>query len=137
MASFGFFTDAGLTTALSGTLDFAQAVDGSTGPQQAILYFGSPTAGRVLRAAANPGVAPIVLSIVDASAGTGSPASDVTLALDPSFLGRAAGAALTLGTQVSGGAAAAVPIYVQVSDSTHTVGVNTDLTLAMTLCEET
>lgn len=137
MASFGFFTDPGLTTALSGTLDFAQAIDGSTGAQQAILYFGSPSADRTLRAAANPGVDPIVLSVVDAGAGTGSPATDVTLALDPTFAGRTAGAALTLGVQISGGVAAAVPIYVQVHDSTHAIAVNTDLSLTMALCEET
>ena len=94
-------------------------------------------ADRTLRAAANPGVDPIVLSVVDAGAGTGSPATDVTLALDPTFAGRTAGAALTLGVQISGGVAAAVPIYVQVHDSTHAIAVNTDLSLTMTLCEET
>lgn len=137
MASFQFFTDPGLTTPLSGTLDFAQSIDGSTGPQQAILYFGSTASGRVLRAAANPGVDPIELSIVDASSGTGSPAADVRLALDPTFAGQAGGDPLTLGVQISSGSAAAVPIYVQLLDSTAAIGVNTDLSLVMTLCEET
>lgn len=137
MASFGFFTDAGLTTPLSGTLDFAQAIDGSTGPQQAILYFGSAAAGRVLRAAANPGVDPIMINIVDAASGTGSPAADVRLALDPTFAGRAGGDPLSLGVQVSSGAPAAVPVYVEVLDSTGVIGINTDLSLVMTLCEET
>ena len=137
MASFGFFTDAGLTTPLSGTLDFAQSIDGSTGPQQAILYFGSTAAGRVLRAASNPGVDPIMLAVVDASAGSGSPAADVRLALDPTFAGQAGGEPLTLGVQISSGAAAAVPIYVELLDSTAAIGINTDLSLVMTLCEET
>lgn len=137
MASFGFFTDAGLTTPLSGTLDFAQAIDGSTGAQQAILYFGSLAAGRVLRAASNPGVDEIVISVVDADAGTGSPAADVRLALDPTFAGRAGGDPLSLGVQVSSGAPAAVPVYVEVLDSTGVIGINTDLSLVMTLCEET
>ena len=137
MASFGFFTDAGLTTPLSGTLDFAQSIDGSTGPQQAILYFGSAAAGRVLRAAANPGVDPIEINIVDADTSNGVPAADVRLALDPTFVGRTGGAPLSLGVQVSSGAPAAVPVYVEVLDSTGAIGISTDLALVMTLCEET
>ncbi len=136
MASFFFHIDAGLTTPLSGTLDFAQSVDGSTGAQVATLYFGSASSGRTLRAASNPGVDSIVLSIADADAG-GSPASNVTLALEPTFAGRSGGASLDIGVQVNSGAAAAVPIYVRVIDSTGVIGINTDLSLTATLCEET
>lgn len=136
MASFFFYSDAGLTAPLTGTLDFAQSVDGSTGAQVMTLYYGSAASDRVLRAAANPGVDSIVLSVVDAAVGAGSPASDVTLALEPTFASRAPGAALNMGVQINGGVANAIPVYVRVQDSTGTIGVNTDLTLTMTLCEE-
>lgn len=136
MASFFFHTDPGLTTPLAGTLDFAQSVDGSTGSQTATLYFGSTASGKTVRAASNPGVDSIVLSIADSSS-SGSPATDVTLALEPTFAGRSAGAALNLGLQVNSGVANAVPVYVRVHDSTGVIGVNTDLSLSMTLLEET
>lgn len=136
MASFFFHTDPGLTTPLAGTLDFAQSVDGSTGSQTATLYFGSTASGKAVRAASNPGVDSIVLSIADSSSG-GSPATDVTLALEPTFAGRSAGAALNLGLQVNSGVANAVAVYVRVHDSTGSIGVNTDLSLTMTLLEET
>ncbi len=135
MASFMFHTDVGLTTPLAGTLDFAQSVDGSTGAQVATLYFGSTAAGKTLRAASNPGVDTLVLAVVDGSTG-GSPATDVTLSLEPTFAGRTAGASLSLGVQINSGVSAAVPIYVRVQDSTGTIGVNTDLSLVMTLAEE-
>lgn len=135
MASFMFHTDVGLTTPLAGTFDFAQSVDGSTGAQVAILYFGSTAAGKTLRAASNPGVDTLVLAVVDGSTG-GSPATDVTLSLEPTFAGRTAGAGLSLGVQINSGVSAAVPIYVRVQDSTGTIGVNTDLSLVMTLAEE-
>lgn len=136
MASFMFYTDVGLTTPLSGTLDFAQSVDGSTGAQVATLYFGSTAAGRTLRAASNPGVDALVLAVVDGATG-GSPAGDVKLSLEPTFAGRTGGASLGLGVQINSGVANAVPIYVRVQDSTSTIGVNTDLSLVMTLAEET
>lgn len=136
MASFYYHTDAGLTAPLAGPLDFAQSVDGSTGAQVATLYFGSASSGRTLRAASNPGVDSIVLSVVDAGAG-GSPAGDVTLALEPTFSGRVGGAPLDIGVQVNSGAANAVPIYVRVQDSTGVIGINTDISLTATLCEET
>lgn len=135
MASFAFYTDPGLTTPLSGSLDFAQALDGSTGAVVATLYLGSTAPARILRAASNPGVDPIVLSITDSSAG-GSPASDLTLGLEETFSGRAPGAALTLGFQINGGIPNAVPVYVRAQDSTGDIGLHTDLALVLTPCEE-
>lgn len=136
MASFYFHTDPGLTSPLAGSLDFAQAVDGSTGAQVITLYFGSSAAGRMLRAASNPGADQIRLSIADATPSAGSPATDVTLSLDATFVGRTAGDALSLGVVVNSGAANAIPVYVRVHDSTRVLGVNTDLSLVMNLCEE-
>lgn len=135
MATFAVYTDAALTTPLSGSLAFAQAADGSTGAMVATIYIGSPVASRVLRAAANPGVDPLVLSVSDSGAG-GSPASDVTLGLESGFVGRAPGAALSLGTQINGGLPNAVAVYVRVEDSTADIGVHIDLALVLTLGEE-
>lgn len=135
MATFAVYTDAALTTPLTGSLVFAQSADGSTGAMVATIYIGSPVALRVLRAAANPGVDPLVLSVTDSS-GSGSPAADVTLGLEGGFVGRAPGAPLSIGTQINGGLANAVPVFIRVEDSTGDIGVHTDLALTLTVGEE-
>jgi hypothetical protein len=61
----------------------------------------------------------------------------VTLALEPTFSDRTAGAALDIGVQVNSGVANAVPVYVRVHDSTGAIGINTDLSLVAVACEET
>lgn len=136
MPSFAFYSDAGLTTLVGSMLDVAQSVDGSTGEVVRVVYYGSSSEGRTLRAASDPGVDPIILSIVDSTPLSGSPVGDVTLALEETFIARAPGAALSLGAQILGGIANAVPIYIRVLDSTETLGLNTDLSLAMVECEE-
>lgn len=135
MATFAVYTDAALTTPLTGSLVFAQSADGSTGAMVTTIYIGSPVALRVLRAAANPGVDPLVLSVTDSS-GAGSPAADVTLGLEGGFVGRAPGAPLSIGTQINGGLANAVPVFIRVEDSTGDIGVHTDLALTLTVGEE-
>lgn len=136
MPSFAFYSDPGLTTLVGSVADFAQSVDGSTGAVVRAVYYGSTSVGRTLRAASDPGVDPIVVSVVDSTPLAGSPVADVTLALESTFVGRAAGAPLSLGTQILGGVANAVPIYIRVLDTTETLGLNTDLSLAMVECEE-
>lgn len=136
MPSFNFFADAGLTTPAS-LLDIAASVDGSTGAVTRTVYYGSPSSGRTLRAAANPGIADIVVSITDSAPSSGSPIADITLALEPLFSGRIAGQALSLGAVINSGVGNALPIYIRWLDSTAVIGVNTDLSLVMTECEET
>lgn len=136
MPSFAFYADAGLTTTVGSVLDMAQSVDGSTGAVVHTVYYGSASVDRTLRAASDPGVDPIILSVVDSTPGSGSPVGDITLALEATFFGRAPGAPLSLGMQILGGVANAVPIYIRVLDSTATLGLNTDLSLAMVECEE-
>lgn len=136
MSSFTFYSDPGLTTLAGSMLDFTQSVDGSTGAVVRTVYYGSTSVGRTLRALSDPGVDPIILSILDSTPLSGSPLSDVTLALEETFFGRSPGSPLSLGTQILGGVANAVPVYIRVLDTTETLGLNTDLSLAMVECEE-
>lgn len=134
--TFGFFLDAALTTPIASAPQFVQAVTSPT-PADKVVYFGSPTAGRVAKRESNPGTDPILVSASDSSSGTGSPASDVKLALTAGGLASATGgAALNIGTTVEGGAVNAVPIHIRVTDSTHVAALNTDLSIvASTIAE--
>lgn len=129
--SFGFFHDSALTqpieagTELSGT-----HVSGVGTPIDTLIYFGSPYAGLKLQMASAPGVAPIIISIADANAGTGSPASEVKLALSSGGLASATGgASLTLSHTVLSGTANAVPIYTRRTSALAASGYDTDLSL--------
>lgn len=127
--SFGFFTDPALTTRLLSRLQFVQAVS-SPAAADNVLYFGSAQPGRVCQANSDPGVAPIVVSIVDASPGAGIPPADVKLALSSAGLaGATGGAALNLPATVQSGIAGAVAVHIRVLDSTHVSGVDTGLSL--------
>lgn len=125
---FGFFSDAALTTQINTALVFNQ-VAGSSTPDDKVVYYGGPT-GYQVKAQSDPGVDQITVSVVDAAGGSGSPASDVKLALTSGGLaGATGGAALNLGTVINGGAANAVPVHIRVTDSTGMTGLNTDLGL--------
>ncbi|MBI2278205.1 MAG: hypothetical protein HYU74_12695 [Dechloromonas sp.] len=127
--TFGFFSDSALTTPIAAPLQFVQA-DTSPVPADKIVYFGSPTANRVVEAESNPGSDLIVVSVDDAGPGTGSPAADVKLALSAGGLDAAVGgAALNLPSSVLSGAANAIAIHIRVTDSTHSIGLKTDLSL--------
>lgn len=130
MSTFQLFTDANLTIPFTGSLTAQQNVDGSTGRQDFSLYLGSNTAGKLLKAESNPGVDQIVLSVVDAAAGSGHPASDVKLALTQGGLATATGgASLNLGTTIQAGVVNALRIWVGMTDSTQVVGTSTELSL--------
>lgn len=64
--TFDLFTDTGQTTAFTGTLSFVHYTDLSDSTQDGILYFGSNTAGRIVKANSNPGVDNITLTPTDA-----------------------------------------------------------------------
>lgn len=138
MATFNLFTDANLTTVHTGFIEVSQNVDGSSAPVQSVLYLGSlgsaggNTADRKLQAASSPGVAQITVSIVDASPSSGNPATDVKLAATVGGLATAtAGAALNLGTQVTSSISNAKPIWIEVKDSTATIGQSTELSISI------
>jgi len=126
--TFGFFADAAATTPVV-SLYFSQA-DSAPVAQDRIVYFASANAARRCQADSDPGIDPILVSIADAAPVTGSPASDIKLALSSGGLASAvAGAALALPATINGGFANAIPIHVRVLDSTGVVGVKTDLRL--------
>lgn len=127
--TFGLYSDPALTTPLPLPLVFVQS-DVSPAPAVKKIWFGSPVAGANCRVASAPGVAHITVTPVDAAGGSGSPATDVKLALSEAGLVTAiAGAALSLPAIVGGGAANAIEIHISVTDSTHAVGTNLDLSL--------
>lgn len=64
-ASFGFFTDSGLTTPFGGTLQLTHNTDLSDNPQDFTLYFGSPNALNQLQATSDPGIDDIILTPTD------------------------------------------------------------------------
>ena len=134
--TFGFYSDAALTTPLAARLPFVQAVSTPVAVDR-VIYFGSPLTGRVCKAVSDPGVDPVVISITDANAGTGSPATDVKLALTSGGLSTATGgASLSLPATIDGGVAGAKAIYIRVLDSTHVGAVNNDLGLLTNALEE-
>lgn len=138
--TFQFYRDAALTDPLDPerlTFDFLD--DGTTGAVDAVLYFGSATAGRRAQSDSNPGVDPITVSVIDAATGSGQPASAVKLALTSAGLATAtAGAALSLGVAtVNSGAAGAVAVYLRVQDATSTVGNYDDLSIQTNVLRET
>jgi hypothetical protein len=131
--TFAFFSDSGLTTPV-GQIAFTQQSGGSA-PADQVVYFGSATAGRIAKAASNPGVDQVSVSIADSAPGTGHAAAEVRLSADGVTFG-SAGAALNLGTQVAGGAANAKPVYVRWADATGTVGSSTELSLTTNTLNE-
>lgn len=134
--SFGFFSDAALTTPIMARLPFVQTVADPVGVDR-VIHFGSPRAGQICQAASAPGVDPVEIGIVDASSGNGSPAGDVRLALSSGGLDTATGGApLELPATIQGGVAGAVAIHIRVLDSTHASGVHNDLSLTTNLLRE-
>ncbi len=131
------YSDPTLTTELT-LLSANQNADGSTGALDFLIYMGSVSVGKKLEADSNAGVDDIVLSISDSDAGTGSPATDIRLALTSLGLDSAiAGDPLTLGPVIYSEQAGAVPVYVRIEDSTNTVSTNTDLSLQTNILVET
>lgn len=137
MATFKVYNDANLTSEFTGLLTANQNVDGSTGMQKFQKWIGSVASGKTLQAESNPGVAQIVLSIVDAAAGSGHPSTDISLALTSVGLDSATpGASLNLGTSILSGVANAKEIWIGMEDSTGVVGTSTELSVQTNLCRE-
>jgi hypothetical protein len=130
--TFKFYHDAALTqeitsgnplTAAQDTANLLAAVDKT-------IYFGSTVSGNKVQTITNPGTDPVIISVVDANAGSGAPATEFKLGLSTGARDAAtAGAALTLSHTINSGVGNAVPIYTR-RDSVLTVaGTYTDITL--------
>lgn len=128
--TFKFFHDSALTNPIeAGDTLTGTHVSGASDYTDATIYFGSPAAGTKAQVNANPGVTGIVVSISDANAGTGSPASEFRLSLSPITGAETPGASLTLSHTVLSGVANAVPIYTRRTSALSAAGSYTDLTL--------
>ena len=136
--SLAFFLDQNLTMPITSTLDFEQAVDGSTGPEVRVIYLGSTASNRKYEAEINSGVSPIMLSIIDNQIGGGQGLRSIKLALDPNdLINVAPGEALALSATLLSGITNVIPIYVQIEDQTGIVGTDTSLSLATNTIVET
>lgn len=60
--SYGLWTDASCTVAFTGLYQLVHKTDLSDNPQDFVLYLGSTTASRILKATSNPGVDQITLT---------------------------------------------------------------------------
>jgi len=138
--SFKFYHDSALTQEITvgNPLTATQDTAGLAGPVDKTIYLGSTLTGNKAQANSDPGVDAIVVSIVDADAGTGAPASEFKLALSSGGLASAtAGAALTLSTSITSGVANAVPIYTRRDSALAVAGAYTDISLATQTLIET
>lgn len=130
--TFAFFHDAALTQQITSgnPLTATQDASGGLGPVDKTIYFGSPSSGKQAQAESDPGVDPIVISVVDANAGTGAPASEFKLALSSGGLASAvAGDPLTLSHTILSGTANAVPIYTRRASALTVAGAYSDVSL--------
>ncbi len=107
--SFAWYADAGLTVPLTRG-DFARG--SSAAPVDRLVYFGSPASGKQLQNAGDPGVDPLLVTIVG---GGDVPASDVYLALTAPGLNTATGgAALSIGATILSGPSNAVAVFARI-----------------------
>ncbi len=127
--AFQFWTDAALTQPLVGNLPVNQQSDGSTPPVQFQLWLGDDDPAWKYEDDTNPGVANILVSIIDAAPGSGNPVTDVKLATSQAGLPVAvAGDPLDLGaTVINGGSVNARQVWIEADDSTGVVGTSTEL----------
>lgn len=135
--SLKFYTDSGLTTEAT-SISALQASDGTADAVDRVVYLGSTVSGNKFTAESDPGVDPIVVSIVDSSPSTGVQATHIKLATTNGGLGSAlGGVALSLGTEILSGVANAQAVHVRIDTPALAVGVYAEITLSMnTLVEE-
>lgn len=135
MATFQFFTDPALSVPLS-SVTTRHAVDGSSPPVTIVLYYGSTATGKRVVNAASPGVGFVTITPIAAPDALHT-TSEIKLALTLGGLSTATpGGPLSLGTEVLSGAANAIPIYLQVSNTVLVDSTRSDLALQLDVAEE-
>lgn len=129
--SFSFFHDAALTSEITALnpLTATQETSGALPPVDKTIYLGSTTTGNQIRATSNPGVDPIVVSVVDDDAGSGAPATEFRMSLSPITGAETPGDPLVLSHTLFSGVANAVPIYTRRTSAVVIAGLYTDLSL--------
>lgn len=126
--TFGWFVDAGLTTEKTDPLTVTQQSDGSTGPVDNVLYFGSNSDTTKVQADSNPGIDNVEVQVGDTAPGSGHETTEVRLATTLAGLDVATpGGSLILGTEVLGGVSNAVEVYIRYEDGTGQVGTTIEL----------
>ena len=132
-----WYTDAACTQLFSGTLSYIHRTDLTDNPQDDVLYYAEVEQDTgdngiyKLEAESNPGTDNITVSPQDANVGSGHEATEITLALTAGALAtNTAGAALSLGTQLTSGVTNAQPVHVRVENAVTTTGNSTELSLA-------
>lgn len=139
MASIDLYVDAALSTAAVSPLEFVQDNQGVAPPHARRFFLGSiDAAGTLFEAASNPGVDQITLSITDADPGAHQETTSIKLARTEAGLATAVpGAALDLGTSITAGAAGAVEVWVQWTDSTAVAYTDGALSLVINTLQVT
>jgi|WetSurSiteA1Bulk_404760.scaffolds.fasta_scaffold29305_2 hypothetical protein len=131
MATFAFYTDASLTTPVTGSVGIGE------GTTNTVFYLGSTNATKKLQNATSPGVDQITVDIVDANPGSGPEDSWVYLALTSGGLDSAvAGASLNLGLTITGGVANARAVWVRIVNSLSGSSSSTDLSIQVSNAKE-
>ena len=137
--TFAFYHDVSLTqpinsgaplTATQDTANLLAAVDKT-------IYLGSTEAGKKLQTAVSPGVNPVVVSIVDADAGSGAPATEFRLSLSAITGAETPGASLNLSHTLTSGVGNAIPIYTRRDSVLTTAGAYTDVSIQVVDVNET
>ncbi len=132
--AFQFFLDPALTTEASGFSLLTMLDDGSAVAVPAVVYFGAADAGIVALPASG---AAITVAPVDSDPAAGLPATAIRLALTEAGLATAApGNPLALGTEIAGGVAGAVAIWIAADTGGAGLGSYTDLSLETSMIAE-
>lgn len=132
MPSCDFYHDSALTEQVTALNPIAAAQDeaDSLPPVDVQIWLGSTDDDWRFQADSDPGVDPIVVSVVDAAGGSGQPATAVKLATSQGGLDAATpGDPLSLGTQVDSGTGNALNFWVRLDDATAAAGAYTDIKL--------
>jgi len=129
--AFALYTDAALTTALSGNVIFEEPVDHSLTPADVVLYLGSTDAGKKLNALSDPGVDQITVTIADSAVGSGHEAAEIKLATTEAGLATAvAGDPVNLGVEGLSGVGNGAEIWIRSRDATSAQGTSTELSIS-------
>lgn len=136
MPIFNFYRDSALTSQVTGGSPIAAQQDAldTLPPVDVQLWFGSTASALKTRADSNPGVDPIIVSIVDTASGSGEPSTAVKLSTTQGGLaGATPGASLSIGAVINSGTANAMSFWARIDDAVLAVGAYADLKLQTNL----